>query len=188
MKTNVDIYVNIMVEDRQHQDKNSYVPYDLLVERYPQYKNPSCEIFLTDKQREQKKTCIPCYICGKRCGGNCGVASVSWIYEQILDNGEKLKRNGFLEEQKPHLEKHVEINNFNENSMQDYVIRCALGIAYYCTDKMDNLIRAKNIFEKLYNLPEKENGDSPYKDARRLVKEYLEEIELILRNIREESA
>ena len=159
MNSNVQIYVNLMIDDEEHQNKHHYVPGDYIVKLYPDFTHPSrIRLSLTKKQLQEYYKYLTCSICGRTCAGTCISESRKWNLFRIIDEQSNIRISGDIEIQLKYLWRYVKSPDFNIKNENDYIIKCGLGIALYNTDKTENLKEAKRIFLELIS----ENNISKY--------------------------
>jgi len=74
MNSNIQIASNIMLDDAQHRPHDNYLPGDLFARIYPDRLNPEFyRQWLTERQIWEYKQYLVCILCGRTCGGTCGL-------------------------------------------------------------------------------------------------------------------
>ena len=185
-KSNLDIYVNLMIDDDEHSQKNIYVPGDYVTKIFPELAHPNeIKFNLTPKQQEEYYKTVVCSICGQPCAGTCTLKSRKWHITNIFDSQLHIRISGDIESQLEHLLEYYTSSEFNLKNENDYVIAVALGIALYNTGNDVDLEESGKIFSELVNLPEIINGSKIYKEARRLATEYLKDIKYLKTKMKE---
>jgi hypothetical protein len=74
MNSQVQIFSNLMLDDKEHKPHYKWMPGDLVAEIYKEFLNPPelMHRHLTPQQEREYLQYLPCLLCGRSCAGTCG--------------------------------------------------------------------------------------------------------------------
>ncbi len=73
MKSQLQIFSNLMLDEPDNRPHYRFMPGDLVGEIYKEFVNPEyMHRSLTPKQQREYLQYLPCLLCGRACAGTCG--------------------------------------------------------------------------------------------------------------------
>ncbi len=73
MKSNLNVTSNLMIDDQSHKPEARYIPGDLIVEIFPEFKDKRTHDQLTLTQIAEYKQYLVCLNCKNTCAGTCEI-------------------------------------------------------------------------------------------------------------------